>query len=77
MIREVIRDPDTGEILAACCVRQPLTDDERAAIAELVKYARKKHEEDPEREAKDARQDAAMARIRERNARWNEEDDRA
>lgn len=40
-MREVIRD-ENGEIIAATCVRKPLTDDERAAIVELVKYARKK-----------------------------------
>jgi hypothetical protein len=72
MIREIIRD-ENGEIIAATCVRQPLTDEERAAIAALVKIARKKFEEDPDREEKAARQAAAMERIRARNARWDEE----
>lgn len=46
--REVIRD-ENGEVLIAVCVRQPLTDEERGALAELARIARAKQErEDPD-----------------------------
>lgn len=37
--REIIRNPD-GEVIAAACVNQPLTDDEREALAWLANRAR-------------------------------------
>lgn len=70
--REVIRDPDTGEVLMAVCVYRPFTDDERAAMVELARHVNQKwadeHPDDPDG-AKLGELQAAKAReIRERGA---------
>lgn len=46
--RETIRD-EHGQVIAAACVTEPLTDQARAALGELVHFARKlQQERDPE-----------------------------
>lgn len=70
--REVIRDPDTGEVLVACCVTKPFTDEERAAMVELARYVNRKwadeHPDDPDGAKLGELQAAKTREIRERGA---------
>lgn len=70
--REVIRDPDTGEVLMAACVHRPFTDDERAAMVEVARCARRKwaedHPDDPDGVKLGERQQAKLRALRERVA---------
>lgn len=44
---EIIRD-EAGNAIGTVCVRQPLTDDERSALAEVMQYMRQRQtERDP------------------------------
>ena len=65
-VYEVLRD-DKGELLATVCLTSPPTDEERATLVEYFTWLRDRIPPlTPEQEAK---QDASMARIRERNKR--------
>lgn len=71
--REIIRDPDTGEVLLEACVTRPFTDDERAAMVEIARYVNQKwaegHPDDPACVKLGERQQARIRAIRERAAR--------
>lgn len=80
--REVIRDPDSGEVLLEACVTRPFTDDERAAAVELARYVNQKwaedHPDDPDGAKLGERQAAKTREIRERGrARLAEADGEA
>lgn len=65
MIRQVIRDA-TGEVIAATCVTEPLTDEEQAALVEVAEAARRRFAERDADGALSARQALARERSRER-----------
>lgn len=71
--REVIRDPDTGEVLLEACVSKPFTDDERAAMVELARYVNQKwaeeHPDDPDGAKLGEEQQRRIREIRERAQR--------
>lgn len=66
--RETIRD-EHGEVIASACVTEPLSDEARAALAELVQFARKlQQQRDPENVLGD-RQQRRIARLNKRKTR--------
>jgi hypothetical protein len=56
-------------MIAVAHMAPDASDEARAALAEVVQAAIRYHESRPDRAEMDARQDAAMERVRERNAR--------
>lgn len=69
--RHVVRDPDTGDVLAATCTDGPMSDETRAAFVGLAQAVQRRWESLPaaERAELEARQAAALERIRERRER--------
>jgi hypothetical protein len=65
VIRQAIRNA-AGEVIAATCVREPLTEAEQAALVEVIEAARRRFAERDADGALSARQEQARARNRER-----------
>jgi len=63
-MREVIRDPDSGEVLAATCIDRPLPPETRAAMVGLARAAQRCFAEEDAASGGElsARQEAARVR---------------